>query len=701
MASIADALAKSADPPIALRRLNRTEYEHTLHDLLGIDTPLIDLLPEDSSVQGFDNVADGLSISSVLMERYLEAADIAFESTIRRIKPLPAATRRSRIMERQDNIESVQQKKGGVIESEGALVKFTPGWPPVRIDEAHPIEDGMYRCRIAVWPHDPGGRTLSVAAYVGPLFGPGKRRFHGMFDVTGTPSEPRIIEFDAFMRDAETVHIVPWVFPEHVTWRDKHEKRPGIGVLWAETHGPLDQSFPSEAQKKLFGSGETISMAEGTPFWMRHRKGVKLNTVESSAPGADAERIIREFLPRAFRRPVEDSLADPFVKLTLDRLENGRTFEQAVRAGVSAVLCAPQYLLLNREEKVDDYTIASRLSYFLWSSMPDDALLQLAAAGKLSDAKVRHAQVERMLKDPKIERFIDSFTGQWLDLREIEFTSPDKKLYPEFDPMLQESMLRETRGFFRHVLAENLSVMNFIDSDFAVLNERLASHYKIDGVRGHEHSRVVKLAADSLRGGVMAQGSVLKVSANGTTTSPVLRGVWVLDRLLGKPAPPPPPGTPAIEPDIRGATTIRDQLDKHRADASCARCHSRIDPPGFALECFDPIGGERDWYRSLGEGKRVSERANYTQGPDVDPSGEFPDGAAFKDFREFRALMLQREDQFTRAIASKLLIYASGRPLTIADRASVDAVVKAAKGDGRGLRAMIHSVVETPMFLRR
>jgi mono/diheme cytochrome c family protein len=701
VADIANALAESAEPPIALRRLNRTEYEHTLHDLLGIDTPLVDLLPEDSRVQGFDNVADGLSISSILMERYLEAADVAFEATIRRIKPMPAETRRSMIMEGKENTASVEQNKGGVIEKDGAFVKFTPGWPPVRIDEAHPIEDGRYRVRMAVWPHDAGERTLSVAAYVGPLFGPGKRRFHGMFDVTGTPAEPRIIEFEAFMEENETVHIVPWVYPEHVTWRDKHEKRPGIGVVWAETFGPLDQSFPSQAQRRLFGDNGSLSMAEGENVWMRHRKGVKRHYVTSSTPEADAERIIRDLLPRAFRRPVDNPIADPFVKLTLDRLAQGRTFEQAVRAGVSAVLCAPQFLLLNREENVDDYTIASRLSYFLWSSMPDDELLELAAAGKLSDPDVRHAQVERMLKDAKIGRLVENFTGQWLELREIEFTSPDKKLYPEFDPMLQESMLRETRGFFRHIIENNLSVTNFIDSDFTVLNERLANHYKIDGVKGHENSRVVRLAGDSIRGGVLAQGSVLKVSANGTTTSPVLRGVWVLDKLLGKPAPPPPPGVPAVEPDIRGAISIRDQLAKHSEDNSCAICHARIDPPGFALECFDPIGGERSWYRSLGEGKRISKRENYTKGPDVDPSGELPDGAKFENFREFRAILAGREDEFARALASKLLIFASGRPMTVADRPSIDTVVLAAKNENLGLRAMVHAVVETPMFLRR
>jgi hypothetical protein len=699
--SLGKSLAETTELPIGLRRLNRTEYEYTVQDLLGIETPLRELLPEDSSVDGFDNVTDGLGISSVLMERYLEAADVAFQSTIRRFAPLPAETRRLMVMEREDNIDSVAKKKGGVIEVEGSLVKFTPGWPPVRVDEVHPIEDGRYRCRIAVWPYQAGGRTLSAAIYVGPLFGDGKRRFMGMFDVTGTPEEPRVIEFEADFKEGETMHIVPWIYPEHVTWRDTHEKQPGIGVAWAETHGPLNQDFPSEAQERLFGKGESLSMKQYQTHWMRHRKGVWLHEVDSTTSEADAERIIREFMDRAFRRPLEKETADPFVNLTLERLKKGRTFEQAVRAGVSAVLCAPQFLLLNREEVVDDYTIASRLSYFLWSSMPDEELLQLAAEGKLGDAKVRGAQVERMLKSPKRERFVKNFTGQWLDLREIEFTSPSTKLYPEFDALLQESMIRETEGFFRHVLDEDLSVMNFVDSDFAFLNERMAKHYEIEGVTGHEHSRVVKLPEDSIRGGVMAQASVLKVTANGTTTSPVLRGVWLLDHLLDRPVPPPPPGIPAVEPDIRGATTFREQLAKHSSDTSCARCHQHIDPPGFALERFDPIGGERTWYRSLGEGKKISKSKPYTIGLDVQSDGVMTDGTKFQDFREFRALLMKRENQIARGIAGKLLVYGTGRPLTIADRESVEAVVKAAQEKDLGLRAMIHAVVESPMFHRR
>ncbi|MEZ6090572.1 MAG: DUF1592 domain-containing protein [Pirellulaceae bacterium] len=684
--------------PIALRRMNRHEYESTIHDLLGIDVPLMDLLPEDGSMQGFDNVADGLSISSVLMEKYLAAANTAFDATIRRIKPLAAQTRRIDLMQVKDNIESVEKNKGGTIAVDDSFIKFTPGWPPARIDPAHPIEDGIYRCRVAVWPHDPGDRTLSVALYVGSLFGPETQNFIGVFDVTGTPDNPRIIEFEAFMKAEHTIHILPRIWPEHVTWRDKHEKRPGVGIAWAETHGPLDQSFPSEATNALLGDSESITMVEDQPIYMRHRKGVKTHRVESQNPAVDATNAIRRLAPRAFRRPVTDAELLPFVDLTMNRLAAGRSFEQSVRAGVTALLCAPQFLLLNDEQNVDDFTIAERLAYFLWSSMPDDELLRLANEGKLKDPAVRIDQAKRMLADSKRQRFVDNFLGQWLDLRDIEFTTPDAKLYPEFDPLLQVAMLTETKEFFKYLIDENQSVANFIDSDFTFLNERLARHYGIPNVRGNEHFRLVRLPEESVRGGILTHASVLKVTANGTSTSPVLRGVWILDHLMARPSPPPPAGVPAVEPDIRGATTIAEQLDKHRQLEACNRCHRRIDPFGFALESFDAIGGTRDWYRSLGEGEKLG-KLPYRKGLPVETASQLADGRTFENFVDFRQRMLDDKDRFVRAIATKLTIYATGRPITLADRPAIDQIVAASAKQNHGLRSMIEAIVSSDLFL--
>ncbi|MEW4561082.1 DUF1592 domain-containing protein [Bremerella sp. JC770] len=696
---IVGTVTQATERPISLRRLNRQEYENTVHDLLGIDVPLVDLLPEDGKVQGFDKGIDGLSFSSVLLEEYLKAANVAFDATIRRIEPLSPETRRAELMQIKENIDSVKKKKGGVIEVDGSLVKFTPGWPPARIDDSHPIEDGVYRCRVAIWPHNPGDRTISVALYVGALFGPDTQQFVGIFDAAGTPGEPRVVEFTCRMDEGDTIHIVPRVWPEHVTWRDKHEKRPGVGIAWVETYGPLDQSFPSEATKKLFGDVESITMKEHWSVWMRHRKNVKSHLIESSQPKEDLQRMLKAFIPRAFRRPVSDQEMQPFIDLAINRLESGRTFEQAARSGVTAVMCAPQFLLVNREPVVDDYTIASRLSYFLWSTMPDEELLKLAAEGKLSDPAVRRAQVNRMIADPRIENLVNDFTAQWLDLRDIEFTTPDKKLYPEYDPLLLEGMLGETRHFFEHVLQEDLSVMNFIDSDWTFLNQRMAGHYGLPEVEGHEQFQKVSLPEDSIRGGVLTHASVLKVTANGTTTSPVIRGVWVLDKMLGRPAPPPPPGVPAVEPDIRGATTIREQLDKHRNNAACASCHKRIDPPGFALEEFDAIGGHRDYYRSVGEGERIPNQKSYRKGPDVESSFAMADGREFENFVQFRQQMSDDQALVARAIAEKLLIYSTGRRMGLAQRDAVDQIVAQSSKHDLGLKSMIHAVVESDLFL--
>ena len=597
------------------------------------------------------------------------------------------------------NLDSAAKNKGGTIAKDGAFVDFSPDWPPLRLDATHPIEPGIYGCRVALWPHEPGGRTLAVGVFTGPLFGTGKLKYIGTYDVTGTPEAPRIIEFTTHMEEGEAIHVLPWISPEHVTYRDKHEQRPGVAVVWAETEGPLDQEFPCAAQKRLFGESPTLSMVEDKPIYMRHRRGVKLHRVESSAPEADLDRMIRAFVPRAFRRPVESAVADRYVKIALDRLAAGRSFEESARAGVCAVLCSPQFLLLNSGGPVDDYTIASRMSYFLWSSLPDDELLGLAAKGKLRDAATRRAQVDRMLADARSERFVRHFTGQWLDLRKIDFTTPDAKLYPEFDELLGRSMVRESLGFFEHLIKEDLAAVNLVKSDFAVLNQSLAMHYGIPGVVGHEKMQIVKLPPDCVRGGVLTQASVMKVTANGTTTSPVLRGVWVLDRLLGQPVPPPPPGTPTVEPDIRGATSLRDQLSKHTADASCARCHHRIDPVGFALEEFDPIGGHRDRYRSLGAGEKV-ERRNYKVALRVDSAGETPDGVAFQSYPEFREWLARDPERIARSLAQKLMIYGCGRRVSVMDAAAVDAVLAGSRASNFGLRTMIREVAASDFFLR-
>jgi hypothetical protein len=300
-------------------------------------------------------------------------------------------------------------------------------------------------------------------------------------------------------------------------------------------------------------------------------------------------------------------------------------------------------------------------------------------------------QIERMLQHPNGKRFVEDFAAQWLDLSLIDFTEPDRKLYPGFDAIVQNAMLAETHTYLQTMLDEDLGVEYLIDSDFTFLNSRLARYYGIDGVHGDE-LRKTRLEPQHHRGGLMAQGAILKVTANGTTTSPVIRGVWISERLLGEFVPPPPDSVPAIEPDIRGATTIRELLAKHKADQSCASCHTKVDPPGFALENYDPSGRWREKYLRRGKRRR--------NGLPVDAGYIMADGQSFKNIEEFRELVLRDRTKLGRSLTEKLFVYGTGAPISFADREAVDAVV-AASADSLGFRSILHAVATSSTFLSK
>jgi len=357
--------------------------------------------------------------------------------------------------------------------------------------------------------------------------------------------------------------------------------------------------------------------------------------------------------------------------------------------------------------KLDEYSLAERLSYFLWSTMPDDELLAAARKGELSKPATLRAQVERMLKSPKARRFTENFAGQWLDLRKIDATIPDPQLYGDFDYLLLWAMPRETELFFDEVLKNDLSLLSFVDSDWTILNERLAQLYGISDVEGNAF-RKIKLPPGSHRGGVMTQASICKVTADGTRTSPVLRGKWILERIIGKPPQPPPPDVPTIDPDIRGATTIRQQLDKHRNTPACAACHVHIDPPGFALETFDPIGNWRDFYRvPVRPGRAMpidihafNQRPVY-RGPDVEKGDKTPDGRAFKDIDDYKKILLEDKDQLARNLTQKLIVYATGADIQFADREIVEQILAKIRARNYGFRRLIHEIVQSRVFLNK
>ena len=537
---------------------------------------------------------------------------------------------------------------------------------------------------------------------------------------------------------------------------------PGVVCDYLDVEGPLFDSWPPPSHKRLFGDLPLIEFKQEEhpnvrpPQHEPHRQKMFMGknvadqvaglwTVHSEQPLVDADKLLASFLSRAFRRPMPDDVRAAYVAQVDGRLKAGDCFETALRWAYRAALCSPDFLYHvertaeDREgeapaeprsgprpttgngsagaspsqtppqpsQRIDDHALASRLSYFFWNSLPDDRLFKLAAANKLHEPETLKAEVERLLQHPKSQRFIDDFLGQWLKLRQIAANDPDKKLYPEFSAYLQDSMVAETRAYFRELLEKNLDAGHLIRSNFAMLNEKLAVHYGIAGVTGSQIRRV-ELAANNPRGPFLTQAAILKITANGTTTSPVPRGAFVMARLLGKEPEPPPPNIAAVEPDVRGATTIREQLDKHRNNATCASCHRHMDPPGFALEAFDVIGGFRSRYRSIGEGDPAPRGSidpfigiGFKLGPPVDPSGILVDERAFQDIIEFQSLLAADQSRLLNNLARQLTIYSTGRDLSFGDRDEIATIVTKTQSNGSGIRTLIHTLVQSLLFQTR
>jgi len=688
----ADRRRLDRDGRVVLRRLNRYEYEQTIRDLFAIDVDLKELLPEDSTSHGFDNIGEALNVSSVLMERYLEAADVALDAAIVTGSQPESSKKRYFYLD-----EKRVNKHKSYKQLDDAVVFFSNPYSPTEIGQFRARTPGQYRIRVSAYAHQ------SESPVTFRVYGEDARGSYlgGYFDAG---QDPTVVELRMRLGLRKTVKVVP--YGTRVSkWNDAvNEKGPGLAAQWVEIEGPVNEQWPPESHRRVFGDLpiEVLNSAE----MKRNRRLEPLREVVSSNPERDARAILNRLLTKMFRRPVNDDQMQPYLSIILGELDAGVTFQNAVRFGLKAALCSPEFLYLQEQtdsgRELDDFQLAARLSYFLWSTLPDDELLRVAGDGRLSEPAVLRSQTERLLNDPRSVALTKNFLGQWLELREIDETSPDRILYPEFDELLKVSMVRETELFFEELLKHDLSVLNFIDSEFTIANERLARHYGIAGVRGQKFRRV-SLEDDSKRGGVMTHASVLKITANGTNTSPVLRGVWLLDKLLGDPVPPPPANVPAVEPDIRGATSIRDQLAKHRQDQSCAVCHRKIDPAGFALESFDVIGGWRENYRSVGEGERVAVEVNgrgvrYKRGPSVDAGDVLPDGRRFSGIDEFRSLLLNDKDRIARGIADQLLTYSTGGPVQFADHEEVQNIVKHVAANNYGLRSLIHEVVQSSIF---
>ncbi len=562
----------------------------------------------------------------------------------------------------------------------------------------------------------------------------------GAFDLTTEPkvhdlgeielyaNDTIIVDASRFFRSRPTVTRGIWTNP--LAQRDG---MPGVAFRWMEVEGPLQPEAVTAGYKALFGdlpikrvadkeAGVTVPGAIPlleSPFDAgrggrgRGRGGRAAAApdpkfeVVSTQPEKDAERLLRSFMARALRGPVDEDRVQRYLGLFKSHFAGGTGFADSMLTAYTGVLASPGFVFVQENPgRLDDHALATRLALFLWNSEPDVALRERAAKGELQKPEVLRAETERLLNEPRAKRFVNAFTDYWLDLRKMEDTTPSVTLYNDYylDDMLMDAAQDETRLFFGDLVRQNLPVRNIVDSDFTYLNENLALHYGIPGVEGIAMRRV-KLPAGSVRGGLITQASILKITANGTTTSPVLRGVWVTERIMGFPIPPPPAAVPAVEPDTRGATTIRQQIEKHRADESCAVCHRKLDAPGFALESFDVMGGWRDRYRGisadvapeLGFGRNGHPFAFYYALP-VDPSGRLVDGRPFKDVREFKQLLLKDEPQLARNLARQLTVFATGAPIRFTDRERIEEIVRSTKAQQYGLRSIIHGVVQSDLF---
>ena len=734
-----------------LRRLNRYEYEETLRDLLSL--PALEVkgfLPEDPVAHGFNKVGDALDVSHVQLSRCLQAADFALRSAVapqpeapttvthryyawdqgeffgairlegpleRRTFPLVGLDLQRSLMDMSEpkrseppSAQRREQEAMGVVVStyEPTEVRFGQFRAPIT---------GRYRLRVSGYSFwmgrqftnvTRGRRDEPVTLYSDTW--PRILRKLGSFDLGPDPTirelEVHLLAGESVLPDAARLHRSRP--PDHKNPLAEADGMPGVAFQWMEVTGPLSDQWPPAGHRLLFGE-LPLAAWSGTNGGPRP-KDVPPVVVQSRQPDADAARLMATFLQRAYRVPPQPADVTRFLAVVRSAEAAGYSFTQSMLAGYTAVLCSPEFLYFHeaRPGRLGDRALAERLSYFLSNSAPDEALRKVAEEGRLHRASVLHRETDRLLSAPGSRRFIHAFLDYWLDLRGIATTAPDTELYPDYqlDDLLIESMTEETQLFFAELIRADASITNLVVSDFSMLNERLARHYGIPGVNGVAIRRV-PLPADGLRGGLLTQASILKVTANGTSTSPVKRGAWVMSRIVGRPPPPPPPSVPAVEPDIRGATTIRDQLALHRNQEACAACHRNIDPTGFALESFDVMGGWRDRYRAVGKVEPVKGIGHngvyfhFGLGQAVDPSGELPDGRTFADVRQLKQCLASDRDGLARNLARQLIIFATGAPIRFSDRAEVEKIVQKNRSEGYGLRSLIHAVVQSDLFLNK
>jgi len=739
-ADTADVLQYGRGP---IRRLNRDEYQQNLRDVLGLPTlDIRDILPEDREQHLFNKTTETLDISRVQLTAYLEAAEAALSQAIASGVERPA-TRKFRVVGRKlfqetstfgnrqamffakDSVALDNKQLDAAPDDPGIeLAVFRSAhWPyygyprdfvarrageyRVRFSARAVLQLPGFKLRPATAPQP---MTFRARKRSGPDVSGDVRATGGLFDIQPQratyTTRVRLLKTETFeysllglpvplARNVDngppTYRYPP--FPEH--------GQPGVAIDWLEIEGPLSPStWPPPSHRILFDALPIRASqdANGLPV-----------EVLTDQPQADARRLLRRFVKRAARRPVTDEALLRFEGLILARLEQGLPFAEAMFSGYQAFLCSRHVLYLREPlDAHDHFAIASRLSHLLTNTRPDARLLDLAARQKLRDPEVLRTETHRLIASPGFDRFVKNFTDYWLNLRHLYRDEPHAGLYPEyrFDAYLVESMERETRTFFRAMVRDNLPASVVVKSDFAYVNDRLAVHYRLpvgkEPIHGSAMRRIL-LPADSPYGGLLTQAAVLKVTANGSSTSPVIRGAWVMERLLGRPPPPPPESVPAVEPDVRGAKTVRELLARHTQSKSCAACHARFDPVGFGLENYDILGGWRTRYRGLSAGQRITgiDRAGhdfaYGLTSAIDAGGQLPDGRRFDDIHQLKDLLAADARQLGRNLLQQFTIYATGTPVRFSDRREIERLLDACAANGYRvgdlLQALVHSKI--------
>jgi mono/diheme cytochrome c family protein len=693
-----EAARLAARERISFHRLTRDEYAATIRDLLGVQYDATDPtgLPEDSDWNGFERIGSVLSLSPAHIEKYF----IAAESILTEAFPPKPVTK---ILSRRDAIDLRGGPNRQELKAQGLENKVRVDlWPGAdlqggRIGPGSALPaSGEYRVRIQLSGLKPkNGRAPHLAFYAVDL-----DRMLFEQDVVAPEDKPTIVEFTTHLpagninlrltndvpgpsnlpRSGRSDPRIPFfsIKEGRRPWQTKLTDDEGQPILpflivdWIEWEGPLGAGQPTYAQREY---------TPATP----------------DLPGAQA--ALTKFMERAFRRPVQAGEVARYLKVIEGELKSGEKFDSAYRAGLLAVLCSKDFLYVIEgaadapRDRLTDWELASRLSYFLWGTMPDAALFDAARKGVLSNPAELAAQTRRMLADPKAHNFVESFTRQWLQLRKVGMFPPDKKLYPNYDTYLEKSMVGETTAFFAEVLRNNLTLREFIDSNWTMMNARLAAHYGMPGVEQDRFVRV-PLKPEDRRGGVLTHASVLSLTSDGTRHRPVHRGKWVLESIIGRPPPPPPANVKPIEPTpaTQPKATLRMKLEAHKSDANCAACHAKIDPLGLAFDNYDAIGRWRTE-------EVVSDGAG--SNPKVDASGELPDGRRFKDAGEFKKLLLSDIDSFNAAFIEKLATYATRRTMTYDDREALTTIANKSRQSDYRLMNLIEAFVTSDLFRQR